>query len=210
MNQLIQVLKKRWQKYVTQHEIASHPKLIIQANEGKYFQDALNLSPYEIDEADLTMDLCSHQSWPWKGVSRWGQSLSLKTQQLEKIVIQKSPLTKADWQALCINGMALLIENGHLIFELPISELDVSGPQGPQFKSGMDVLDSFMDRFWRSNNWTHRLAYLQSAYLNAQGEQCEKENASRGQLVLVKRLTTSQERTIARVALPSFGRNRSK
>ncbi len=206
MNQLIQVLQKRWQKYATQHEVVSQPKMIIQAQDGKYFQDALNLSSYEIDEADLTMDLCSHQSWPWSGVSRWGQSLSLKSQQIEKIVIQNAPRNNTDWQALCVNAMALLTENGHLIFELPINELDVSGPQGPQFKSGLDVLESFMDRFWRANNLTHRLAYVQSAYLNAQGQPCVKEYASRGQLVLVKRLTTSQERTTARVALPSFGR----
>lgn len=207
MNQLIQVLQKRWQKYSTQRDILFFPKIIVQAQDGKYFQDALNLSSQEIDEPDLTMDLCSNQSWPWTGVSRWGQSLSLRPQQIEKIVIQNAPRSTSDWQALCLNAMALLTENGHLIFELPISELDVSGPQGPQFKSGLDVLESFMDRFWRTNHWTHRLAYIQSAYLDEHSQPCAKEKAIRGQLVLVKRLTTSQERTAARVALPGFGRN---
>jgi hypothetical protein len=30
------------------------------------------------------MDLCTEQSWPWTGVSRWGQSLRLELMQLEQ------------------------------------------------------------------------------------------------------------------------------
>ena len=63
-----------------------------------------------------------------------------------------------------------------------------------------------MDHFWRANNWTHRLALVQTAYLDAQGQPCAKESSIAGRVVLVKRKTTSQELTMARVALPNFGR----
>jgi hypothetical protein len=181
--------------------------MLVQAEDGRYFQDALNLSPYEIDEADLTMDLCTEQSWPWTGVSRWGQSLQLELMQLEQIVMRNAPETDPAWQSLCSNAMHLLKDNGHLIFELPMAQIDVSGPQGPQLKSGQRVIENFADRFWRASGLTHRLEHLQSAYLDVNGQPCGKENANGGRLVFVKRLTTTQERTMARVALPNFARN---
>ena len=103
--------------------------------------------------------------------------------------------------------MQILKENGHLIFEMPLEYLDVPGLKGPQFKSGRKVFDSFTDRFWRGSHLTHRLMHVLSAYLDAQGQPCAKENAHNGRLVLIKRVTTPQERTMARVALPNFGRN---
>jgi hypothetical protein len=204
---LIQVLQKRWQNFTSQHASISQPKMLVQAEDGRYFQDALNLSPYEIDEADLTMDLCTEQSWPWTGVSRWGQSLQLELMQLEQIVMRNAPETDPAWQSLCSNAMHLLKDNGHLIFELPMAQIDVSGPQGPQLKSGQRVIENFADRFWRASGLTHRLEHLQSAYLDVNGQPCGKENANGGRLVFVKRLTTTQERTMARVALPNFARN---
>jgi hypothetical protein len=204
---LIQVLHKRWQNFANQNTFVSQPNMLVQAEDGRYFQDALNLSPHEIDEADLTMDLCTHQSWPWTGLSRWGQSLRLDSMQVEQIVMRNAPETDAAWQSLCANAMELLKDNGHLIFELPVAQIDLAGPQGPQFKSGQSVIDNFTDRFWRSSSFTHRLKHLQSAYLDGKGQPCAKEHACGGRLVFVKRLTTPQERTMARVALPSFARN---
>ncbi len=204
---LIQVLQTRWQKFSSQHQRVSRPKTLVQAEDGRYFQDAINLSPHEIDEADLTMDLCSQHNWPWTGVSRWGQSISLDMQQIEKIVMRNAPETDSAWQLLLRNAMQLLTENGHLIFEVPISQLDQSGSQGPLFKSGKGVQDSFMDLFWRANNWMYRLALVQTAYLDHQSRPCAKEHAVVGRLVMVKRATTSQEQTMSRVAMPNFGRN---
>ena len=204
---LILVLQKRWQKHTALPKLISQPKQLVQASDGRYFQDALNLSPHEIDEADLTMDLFHQQSWPWQGVSRWGQELQLAKNQLEKIIIRHEPQSDEAWQSLLNNAIQLLQDNGHLIFELPTSQLDVTGQQGPQFRSGHLVIDSFTDRFWRSSTITHRLAFVQSAYLDAQGQPCAKESAIGGRLVLIKRVTNPQERTNARVALPNFGRN---
>jgi hypothetical protein len=204
---LIQVLQKRWQKHTALPKLMSQPKQLVQASDGRYFQDALNLSPHEMDEADLTMDLFRQQSWPWQGGGRWGQELQLAKNQLEKIIIRHAPQSDEAWQSLLNNSMQLLQDNGHLIFELPTSQLDVTGQQGPQFRSGHMVMDGFTDRFWRSCTITHRLAFVQSAYLDAQGHPCAKENAMGGRLVLIKRVTNSQERTKARVALPNFGRN---
>ena len=206
ISQLIQVLQTRWKKYEVQHQLVNQSKIIVQAQDGRYFQDAINLSPHEIDEADITMDLCEQQMLPWRGVSRWGQSLILDRQKIEKIVIRNAPETDAAWQSLCENAMQLLVDNGHLIFEVPITQLDDSGTQGPKFKSGKKVLNNFMECFWRANNWTYRLALVQTAYLDAQGQPCAKESALAGRIVIVKRLTTSQELTMARVALPNFGR----
>lgn len=207
INELIEILQKSWQKHITRPASMSQPKQLVQADDGRYFQDALNLSPYEIDEADLTLDLCRQQKWPWTGVSKWGQSLQLGVEQLEQIVIQHSPENDAAWKFLLANAMQLLKENGYLIFEMPLEYLDVSGLQGPQVKSGRKVIDSFTDRFWRGSQLTHRLMHVQSAYLDAQGQPCAKENAHNGRIVLIKRVTTPQERTMARVALPNFGRN---
>jgi hypothetical protein len=203
---LIFKMQKRWQKYETQNSAVSFPKIIVQAQDGRYFQDALNLSPDDVDEPDLAMDLCKSQSFPWRGVSRWGEMLNLDVQQIEKIIIRSAPESEADWGSLCRNAMQLLVENGHLIFEIPINQLEGAGSQGPQFLTGKIVLESYMERFWRANNWTHRLELIQTAFLDWQGQPCSKEIALIGRLVLVKRLTTSKERTMARVALPSFGR----
>jgi hypothetical protein len=203
---LIFEMQKRWQKYETQNRVVSFPKIIVQAQDGRYFQDALNLSPDDVDEPDLTMDLRKQQCFPWSGVSRWGESLKLDVQQIEKILIKSAPESDEAWGSLCRNAMQLLVENGHLIFEIPVDQLEGQGSHGPQFKSGKNVLESYMERYWRSNNWTHRLELIQTAYLDGQGQPCSKDNALLGRLVMVKRLTTSKERTMARVALPGFGR----
>jgi hypothetical protein len=179
---------------------------LVQVEDGQYFQDALNISPYEFDEPDLTMDLCKPQTWPWTGIDRWGQSLSLNTQQLEKILIRQMPASDLAWQALCENTMQLLADNGHLIFELPISELDISEKNGPHFKSGKKIIDSFTDRFWRGIGLTHRLAYVQMVYADEHGQPCSKELARTGRIVLIKRVTTAKERTMARVHAPNFAR----
>lgn len=204
--ELIQLFEKRWQKYAGKKSSISQPTILVQAEDGQYFQDAVNISPYEVDEPDLTMDLCSPQTWPWTGVGRWGQSLSLNIEQLEKILIRQLPATDSAWQTLCENTMRLLTDNGHLIFELPISELDTTGEKGPRFKTGKKIIDSFTDRFWRGIGLTHRLAYVQLAYIDEHGQPCSKELARTGRLVLVKRVTTAQERTMARVNSPNFAR----
>jgi hypothetical protein len=204
---LIKVLDKFWKKYIAQDKSTSHPRKLVQATDGKYFQDALNLSPYEFDEADLTMDLCNPIIWPWTGVSRWGQSLRLDINQFEHIVMRQAPEKNTEWQALLTNSMRLLNDNGQLILEFHVSNFDVSGIQGPQLKSGKSVVENFTDKFWRGIGITHRFEHTQSAYLDEKGQHCEKEKAQACRLVLVKRLTTPQERTKARVALPNFGRN---
>lgn len=206
MTNLIQLIKERWQKYSSYQHSVSRPRTVVQAEDGRYFQDALNLSAYALDEADLTMDLCSQQIWPWTGVGRWGQALSLDTQQLEQIQIRHSPNSSKQWQALCTNAMQLLSDGGHLIFELPIAQLDASNDLAPQFKSGHGVIDSFTNRFWRSGAFQNRLALVQSVYLDGQGKTCLHSQAKGGRLVLVKRATTSQERTTARVESSNFGR----
>jgi hypothetical protein len=207
MTNLIDIFQTRWQKYLGLNALINLPKKVVQAQDGRYFQDALNLSPNEIDDADLTIDLCSQINWPWTGVSRWGESIRLDVEQLQKIVIRHAPESEASWQSLCSNAMKLLEVNGHLILELPIEELDLSGPQGPKIKSGKQVLDTYMNKFWRAGNWAYRLAYVQSAYVDTQNQPCAQEHAIGGQFILVKRPTTSQERTAARVSLPNFGRN---
>lgn len=206
LNELIEVLQKRWQKYTASPGSMSEPRHLVQSINGRYFQDSLNLSPHDIDEADLTMDLCSQQNWPWAGVSRWGQSLRLGNNQLEQILMQQAPMNDEGWEKLLSNAMQLLKENGHLIFELPIDQINQSGSEGPVFKFGQMVIESYADKFWRSGVFTHRFAYVQSAYLDAQGQPCAKEIARAARMILIKRETTVQERTRARVELPNFGR----
>jgi hypothetical protein len=117
--------------------------MLVQAQDGRYFQDALNLSPHEIDEADLTMDLCDRAKLALDGGKPMGAIIAIGRQQIEKIVIRNAPETDAAWQSLCSNAMQLLKDNGHLIFELPMAQLDDSGSQGPQFKTGKKVLIQF-------------------------------------------------------------------
>ena len=206
LNELIEVLKKRWQKYTARPVSMSEPRHLVQSINGRYFQDSLNLSPHDIDEADLTMDLCSQQNLPWAGVSRWGQSLRLGNNQLEQILMQQAPMNDEGWEKLLSNAMQLLKDNGHLIFELPIDQINQSGSEGPVFKFGQKVIENYADKFWRSGVFTHRLAYVQSAYLDAQGQPCAKDIARAARMILIKRETTVQERTRARVELPNFGR----
>lgn len=207
---LVQVLQERWNKYSTNQNAIHHPRCVVQSDDGRYFHDALNLSKHEQDEADLTLDLCREFSLPWVGVSRWGQHLELATLQLEKIVMRLVPENSEQWQALCHNAMKTLADGGHLIFELPLEQLDASAEEAPQFKSGHAVIDTFTNRFWRSGAFRHRLDYVQSVYLDGQGKTCLRHQAKGGRLVFVKRATTAQECTLARMELPSFGRTKSE
>lgn len=206
---LVQVLEERWRKYLSHQNVIHQPQCVVQSEDGRYFHDALNLSKNVQDEADLTFDLCGELSLPWVGVSRWGQHLQLATKQFEKIVMRLAPENSEQWQALCHNAMNTLADGGHLIFELPIAQLDASAEQAPQFKSGHAVIDTFTNRFWRSGAFHHRLDYVQSVYLDDQGQICSRHQAKGGRLAFVKRATTAQERTLARMELPSFGRTKS-
>jgi hypothetical protein len=113
----VQVLKARWEKYSDHQCSVSLPKRIVQSDDGRYFQDALNISANLLDEADLTLDLFTYCSWPLNGLSRWGQTLSIGAKQLLQIVMRHVPETNSDWQRLLNNAMYLLEDDGHLIFE---------------------------------------------------------------------------------------------
>ncbi len=107
---------------------------------------------------------------------------------------------------LFANAMQLLSDEGRLVIELSLDQLDVSSDKGPQLHSAHEVLDSFTNRFWRSGSWEHRFDLFQSVYVDAHGKICSRSQAIGGRVVLKKRVTTSKERTMARVASPSFGR----
>ncbi len=203
----INVLQRRWRKHTSNQKVVHRPLRIVQSEDGRYFHDAINLSAYEADEPDLTMNLNCQQSWPWVGFTRWGQSIQLERMQIEQIVIRQSPESISEWQNLLSHAVTLLKENGRLIFELPISQLDTSGQQGPTFKSGKSVIDCFAEKFWRSRNFNYRLVQIQSTYLDEDGKTCSKEKSQYGRFVMVKRITTSHERTLARVASPNFCQN---
>lgn len=207
MTQLIQQMQDRWQRHLANPKASSQPTHLIQAEDGRYFQDALNLSPHALDEADLTMDLCDAQTWPWSGTSHWGQPLQIATDQFEKIVFRRLPETIHQWRNLLANAMQLLVEDGHLVLELPLTQMDISSEQGPLLNSGGYALDSYMNRFWRSGSIEHRFDLSLTVYMDAKGQPCQKNQAQAGRIVLTKRATTSKERTLARVAMPSFGRN---
>ena len=206
MKDFVRVLKARWEKYSDLHYPISQPRRIVQSDDGRYFQDALNISANLIDEADLALDIFKKQSWPWTGISRWGQSLSIGTQQLDQIVLRHVPESNSDWQTLFTNAVHLLEDGGHLIFELPLGQIDASAEQAPRFMSGHGVIDSFTNRFWRSGTFKYRLAYVQSIFLDGEGNPCSQLQAKGGRLVFNKRATTSQERTMARVESACFGR----
>jgi hypothetical protein len=206
INQLIEVLSERWQRHLRNQQSPHQPNQLIQAGDGRYFQDALNLSAHAVDEADLTMDLCASQTWPWSGLSRWGQPLHIDAHKIEQIVFRHSPENTEQWRNLFFNAMQLLSDEGRLVIELSMEQLDISSDKGPQLQSAHEVLDSFTNRFWRSGSWEHRFDLFQSVYVDAHGKICSRSQAIGGRVVLKKRVTTSKERTMARVASPSFGR----
>jgi hypothetical protein len=140
------------------------------------------------------------------GLSRWGQTLSIGAKQLLQIVMRHVPETNSDWQRLLNNAMYLLEDDGHLIFELPIAQLDTSSENGPRFTSGQGVIDSFTNRFWRSGAFDYRLVYIQTIFLDGEGNVCSKLQAKGGRIAFNKRATTSLERTVARVESACFGR----
>ncbi len=209
MGQLLDVIDLRWRQCQASSAAApARPRVAVQADDGSYFQDAVNLSPRSLDQADLTLDLLTRQSWPWAGTSHWGQSLVLDRAQLERMAVRESPPSATQWSALCANAMDLLCEGGQLMVDVAVDDMDRSQAERPRPRSAGRVLDDFSDSFWRSGAFEHKVVWVSAQYLDAQRQPASPEAASYCRLTCEKQQTTARERTLARVASPDFARRR--
>lgn len=208
--ELLDIIAARWRQCQALGAIATPtlPRVAVQVDDGSYFHDAVNLSPRCWDQADLKLDLCTRQSWPWAGTGHWGQNLHLNKAQLEQIAIRESLKSEAQWSALCANAMDLLCEGGRLMVDVAVDDILDTQAQRVRLRSAGGVLDDFTNFFWRSGNFNHKLTWTAAQYLDAQRQPAPPELASCCRMIFEKRQTTARERTLARVQSPDFARRR--
>lgn len=199
--------RERWDQHVAQTQPAAIVKTLIQPRVGHYFKDAVNLSPQERDQPDLTLDLCAKQKWPWQGVSSWGQDLSLLAGQIELIVIQRELETAAQWRGLFHNAIELLKASGTLIVELPFHCIELADENQWRLKLGNTAMLEYTDDFWIAGLFSHRLEIVKHECLDLDRKPCQVSQALFFRIVFEKRETTPLERTTARMWLADFGRS---
>jgi hypothetical protein len=203
-SRLLNEVRKQWKQHVPVARPISVPAQVAQS--GSYFQDATNLSPNELDQADLPLDLCVRQRWPWEGISRWGQALSLGAGQIERIIFQQDPENADQWRALFGNSMELLKVSGKLVIELNAHCVELLSGNRYHLKSGHAAFLEYTDNFWRAGLFTHRLVLTGQDCLGPDKKPCKPAEALLYRLVFEKTETTSRERTLARMCLPDFGK----
>ena len=206
LNKVLSNLEKAWSRHMQTINFSPiNPVQIVQSNDGSYFQDSVNISPFECNDADLPFDLRQSLEWPWVGLSKRGQYLQLQQGQIERIVIHDSPLDLSQWRAVLTNAMELLCEAGVLVFELPVEDIAHSGESVCSVLKAHPTLLNFTEKFWRSGQWSHRFDLKAYQTLNDQRQPVDGSIATTCQVIFEKRSTTPRERTLARVHLPDFG-----
>ena len=203
---LIQVLQEHWKNHQKGVLTANQPRRLIQAEDGSYFQDAVNLSPDPFDHADLDMDLCKKQNWPWDGLSRWGQSLKIDFHQIDLMIVRRWPENPQQWRALLTNAMALLTFEGELRVETSMAGFDFSSDKSIDLQKAEKTWVEFSAQFWKAGLFEERISSITVNFLDEKNQTVDKKNASKIAFTFKKNETTLSERTFARVQLPNFGR----
>lgn len=203
---LIQRLKDHWQRHQQREQAAGQPRRLIQAEDGNYFHDAVNLSPHQFDQADLDMDLCEQQNWPWVGRSRWGQTLEIGCHQIELMVVRRWPANPQQWRALLTNAMALLTLEGELRVETLTAGFDFASDISADLKKAEITWSEFSAQFWRAGLFEERISSITVKFLDEKNQTVDKKMAAKVAFTFKKTETTLSERTFARMQSPNFGR----
>lgn len=203
---LIQRLKDHWQRHQQREQAAGQPRRLIQAEDGNYFHDAVNLSPHQFDQADLDMDLCEQQNWPWVGRSRWGQTLEIGCHQIELMVVRRWPANPQQWRALLTNAMALLTLEGELRVETLTAGFDFASDISADLKGAEITWSEFSAQFWRAGLFEERISSITVKFLDEKNQTVDKKMAAKVAFTFKKTETTLSERTFARMQSPNFGR----
>ena len=204
MTDLIQVLQSRWQNHVGNLQPAGQHRRLVQGADGRYFHDAVNLSPNVFDQADLDLDLCEKQNWPWAGTSRWGQNLQIYPGQIQLMVFRVWPCDARQWRGLFKNAIALLSLGGELRVEISTADYDFSSDESLDLKTAERTWTEFSDHFWRSGLFTEKFSSQGAQFFNQENKSVEKNMASKIIIVFKKIKTSMSERTKARVQSPNF------
>jgi len=194
-----------WVRYAGRTHKLVTPQTVVQSQDGNYYHDAINLSPQAIDQADLTIDLCAEQEWPWVGHTLWGQHIQLAPDQVTYMLVRRLPEGSSQWRALLNNATALLAEGGQLQLELSMQDIHLTSGSPPHVQQGNLVLREFSEQFWRAGLFEHRLEAKPLQFLDADGQIVDAPIGVTCRMMLEKRITSSRERTQARTHLPNFG-----
>jgi len=205
MTHLIQALQKNWQRHQESEQAECQTRRLIQAEDGSYFQNAVNLSPNQLDQADLEIDLCEKQNWPWIGRSRWGQKLQIGCHQIELMVVQRWPENRQQWRALLANAMSLLTLEGELRVETMTAGFDFSSDKSVDLKKAEMTWSEFSAQFWRAGLFEERISSITVKFLDEKNQTVDKKIASKVAFTFKKTDTTLSERTFARMQSPNFG-----
>jgi hypothetical protein len=203
---LLSLLEKQWSTHQqTLTHTSSQTVKLVQFDDGSYFHDAVNISPLDMNDADLNLDLCEAQTWPLICLSRHGKSIHIEPGQLERVVVQSLPQNQTQWSRLLTNAFELLRDAGILVVELPIEEVQFSTVEPCRVPKAQSTLMAFSEQFWRSGLWSHRLEFKGHQTLNDQRQVVEASLSTVCRLIWEKRPTTSRERTLSRVHRADFG-----
>jgi hypothetical protein len=205
MSHLIQVLKEHWQRHQESEQATHHVRRLMQAEDGSYFQDAVNLSLNQLDQADLEIDLCEKQNWPWEGVGRWGQKLQIGRRQVELMILRRWPETSQQWRALLANAMALLSPEGELRIETLTEGFDFTSDKSADLKKAEMIWLEFSSQFWKAGLFDERVSSIEVKFANDKNQIVDKKIASKISFIFKKTETTLIERTFARMQSPYFG-----
>jgi len=204
LNHLLNHLQEQWKKHQSISKFVACPNQMIQAEDGSYYQDVLNLSPNEIDEADWMMDLCDERTWPWSGTSRWGLSFQVKPNQIKLIVLRRLPDGEKQWHGLLKNAIQILDFDGELRLELSLDQVESNSDfLSPKEKR---ILKEYSDEFWRAGLFFEKFTLKPGIFLNSENNVVDKSLAKKIIFIFCKKKTTTIERTMARVRSPDFSK----
>lgn len=202
IHQLLNHLRKKWENHQSISQYISSPDQMIQAEDGRYYQDVLNLSPNEFDEADWMLDLCDEHTWPWSGISRWGLNFEVKQNQIKLIVLRRLPAGDKQWHSLLKNAIQILDFDGELRLELSFNQYDMDF----LLLQVKRVFMEYSENFWRSGLFFERFILKPEVFLDDANNVVDKSLAKKIMIVFCKKKTTTVERTMARVRSPDFSK----
>ena len=166
----------------------------------------LNVDVLDRAEPDLLLDLGQPIELPITRPTRFGGSVVLEADSLDRIYANNVLEHVPDLPMLMGNALALLKEGGQFEIEVPY-EKALTAWQDPTHLRALNENSwlYYTDWFWYLGWFTHRFEIAESTWLDAQVKPCAQEAAAFMRVTLRKIATTPYERTVARTMRADFG-----
>lgn len=176
-----------------------HPEKINLGSGKDYKPGWLNIDVLERAEPDLVLNLAAQQSYPIRGLTRFGRKVEIAEGSVKKIYANNVLEHVQDLPALMTNALAILADSGEFEIEVPYQD-SLTAWQDPTHVRAMNENSwlYYTDWFWYLGWFTHRFEIIHSQWLDLALRPCSKDSAAFMRVILKKTETTLYERTIAR------------